>query len=90
MPRQKEDGVKISDKYSPFFHSSFPPSLVKHSLLSSLANYNITYIFYQLKFPHHQKRQVRANALSYFLCHFLTCDGRFPAPARYTKMLQIF
>lgn len=42
---------------------------------SPLANYIITQIFYRFKFPQHQKRQVRANALSYILLFFLTGRG---------------
>ena len=57
---------------------------------SPLATYIITRIFYRFKFPHYQKRQVRANALSYFLCRFLTCDGSLAAPARCIEKLQIF
>ena len=57
---------------------------------SPLATYIITRIFYRFKFPQHQKRQVRANALSYFLCRFLTCDESLAAPVRYTKKPQIF
>lgn len=42
---------------------------------SPLANYIITQIFYRFKFPQHPKRQVRTNALSYFLLFFLTGRG---------------
>ena len=62
----------------------------KQRALPSLANYIITQIFCRFKFPHHQKRQVRANALSYSLLFFLTCDGSLDAPVRYTKKPQIF
>ena len=88
--RWKEDGDRTSYKKSPCFIGVFLLSLVKQRALPSLANYIITQIFCRFKFPHHQKRQVRANALSYSLLFFLTCDGSLAAPVRYTKMLQIF
>ena len=90
VPRWNEDGVRTSYKKSPSFIGVFLLSLVKQRALPSLANYIITQIFFQFKFPHHQKRQVRANALSYFLCRILTCDESLVAPARYTKKPQIF
>ena len=75
---------QISRENSPRYRSQV------EERFSPLADYIITPIFYRFKFPQHQKRQVRANALSYILCRFLTCDGSLAAPARYTKMLQIF
>ena len=75
---------QISKGNSPLYRSQV------EERFSPLADYIITQIFYRFKFPHHQKRQVRANALSYSLLFFLTCDGSLAAPVRYTKTLQIF
>ena len=75
VPRWNEDGDRTSYKKSPSFIGVFLLSLVKQRALPSLANYIITQIFCRFKFSHHQKRQVRANALSYVLLFFLILGG---------------